>query len=344
MKLGVMIGYSGAKLELPMALLRQAEALGFDSAWTSEAWGSDAVTTATWALAQTQTLKLGTAIMQTPARTPSCAAMTAMTLDQLSGGRFMLGFGPSGPQVAEGWYGQPYAPALGRMREYIQIVRQILAREAPLAFNGEFYQIPYAGEGATGLGKPLKSILHGNPDIPIYTAAVTPGGVRLAAEVGDGFFPIWMNPERYDIFASPLAEGFAKGGRDPARFDVAPFVQAVMGDDLDACRMQVKGHMALYIGGMGARSKNFYNDYAAKLGYEAAAAQIQDLFLSGQKKEAAAAVPDALVDDCALVGPAARIRDQLQRWQAAGERGEVGTMIIGTTTPAVLEVIAGALR
>jgi len=343
MRLGIMIGYSGARLELPLALVQGAEAAGFDSAWTSEAWGSDAVTTAAWLLASTSRLKVGTAIMQTPARTPSCTAMTAMSLDQLSGGRFLLGLGPSGPQVAEGWYGQPYGPALGRLREYITIVRRILAREAPLELAGRHYRIPYDGDDATGLGKPLKSILRASPEIPLYTAAVTPGGLRLAAELADGVFPIWMDPERRDLLAGPLEEGFAKAGRDPARFDLAPFVQVHLDDDLEAARLQVKQHLALYIGGMGARDKNFYKDYAARLGYAEAAAAIQERFLAGSKREAVAAVPDELVDACALVGPAGRIRERLERWRRAGERGDIGTMIVATSTPGAVDLLAKEL-
>ena len=266
-----------------------------------------------------------------PARTPACAAMTAMTLDQLSGGRFVLGVGPSGPQVIEGWHGQAYGKPLIRTREYIDIIRNILKREAPLTHEGEHYQIPYQGEGATGLGKPLKSILHGNPAMKIYTAAITPGGIRTSAELANGLFPLWIIPERHDLISKPLQEGFAKAGNGKglADFDIAPFVMVSMGDDLDQCRLPVKQNMALYIGGMGARKKNFYNDFAKRAGYEEAAVKIQDLFLSGKKAEAVAAVPDQLVDDCALVGSADRIRDRLQAWKEAGQRNEVGSLLVG---------------
>jgi F420-dependent oxidoreductase-like protein len=341
MKLGMLLGYSGAEIKLPMDQILEAERLGFDSIWTAEAYGSDAVTPAAWILARTTKIKAGTAIMQIPGRQPSMAAMTAMTLDQLSGGRFLLGIGPSGPQVAEGWYGMPYPKPVTRTREYVEIVRKILAREGDLTYQGECFQIPNTGPGTTGLGKPLKSILHGNPKLPIYTAAITHAGVRLAAEVADGFFPVWMNPERFDIFKPAVEEGFAKApGKSLKNFDVAPFVNCVMGDDLQACRNMVKAGMALYIGGMGARDKNFYNDYAKQLGYEEAAVKIQDLYLGGKKAEAAAAVPDQLVDDVALVGPPARIKDRLSAWKAAHQAGHVGTMILGARQPEALRLIA----
>jgi F420-dependent oxidoreductase-like protein len=330
-----MIGYSGAQYQLPMELILEAEAAGYDSVWTAEAWGSDAITPLAFMLARTTKLKAGTAICQIAARTPASMAMTAMTLDQLSGGRFMLGVGPSGPQVIEGWHGDAYGKPLARTKEYIEIIRKILRREEPLTYAGEHYQIPYHGPGSTGLGKPLKSILHGNPQLPIYTASFTPNGVRASAEVADGFFPIWMNPERFDLFEESLNAGFAKAGngKSLANFDVAPFVRMAMGDDLDACRAKIKSGLALYIGGRGARDKNFYNDYTKLMGYEAAAVQIQDLFLSGAKDAAAAAVPDQLVDDTALVGPAGHIREQLSRWKRAHARGHVGTMIVSVGNP-----------
>ncbi|MGD9600774.1 MAG: LLM class F420-dependent oxidoreductase [Gammaproteobacteria bacterium] len=342
MKLGLMLGYSGARYQLPLELVLEAERLGYDSVWTAEAYGSDAVTPVAWVLANTRRIRAGTAIMQLAARTPATTAMTAMTLDHLSGGRFILGVGPSGPQVVEGWHGEIYGKPLTRQREYIGIVRQILAREKPLTHQGEYYHIPNTGPGSTGLGKPLKSILHGNARLPIYTGAVTPSGVQLAAEVADGTFVVWMNPARPDIFAPAIEAGLAKAGQGKTRaqFDLAPFVRAVMGDDLAACRRVVKDHLALYIGGMGARGKNFYNDYACRLGYAEAARVIQDLYLAGRKDEAIAAVPDQLVDECALVGPAAHIREQLQTWKAAGAAGNLGTMIISTHDVEVLRLVA----
>ncbi len=327
-------------------LLHRAEELGFDSAWTAEAYGNDAVTTATWALATTTRLKVGTAIMQMPARTPAMTAMTAMTLDHLSGGRFILGLGPSGPQVVEGWHGVPYGKPLTRTREYIQIVRQIWAREKPLEFHGSLYDIPATGEGTTGLGKPLKSILHGNPEIPIYTASISPNGLRCAGEVADGVFPMMLDPERFtEVYAPYLEEGFARagGGKSYGNFAVVPAVSVIITDDVEKARTPVKAGMALYIGGMGARDKNFYNDLAKRLGYEEAAVRIQDLFLDGKKAEATAAVPDELVDAVHLVGSKDRIRDRLGAWRDAGAKGHVHTMLVGSPQPEALELMAEEL-
>jgi len=322
--------------------VREAERLGFDSTWCGESYGVDAVTRLAWLGGQTTRIKLGSSILQVPARSPALTAMTAMTLDQLTGGRFILGLGPSGPQVVEGWYGVPYGKPLTRMREYVAIVRAVLAREAPLAHQGEHYQIPYKGPGATGLGKPLKSILHGRRDMQIYTAAVSPAGLACAGEVGDGVLPLLMDPERSDLIEPHVRAGMQRAGRaaDFQKFDIAPFVPVVIGDDLDACRQPVKEWLALYIGGMGARGKNFYNDYAVRLSYEGEAAAIQDLYLGGKKREAAAVVPDRLVDTVALVGPPARIRDRLEAWKAAARRGSVGTMILMKADIAALRLVA----
>ena len=342
MKLGLLVGYSPATLSMPMDLIKEAESLGFSSVWTAEAWGSDAVTPAAWVLAQTEKIHVGTAIMQMPARTPAMAAMTAMTLDALSGGRFVLGLGPSGPQVVEGWHGVAYGRPLTRTKEYISIIRNILAREERVTHKGFHYELPYQGPDATGLGKPLKSILHGNPALRILTASISPNGMECAGEVADGVFPVWMNPERFDVFAPSLEKGFARagGGKSLTDFEVAPFVTAIMGDDLEKCRAPVKGSMALYIGGMGARGKNFYNDYAKRLGYEAEAVKIQDLYLDGKKAEAAAAVPESLVDEVALVGSEDRIRDRLKAWKEAGKRNHVGSMLVGGGQPELLKILA----
>ncbi len=344
MKLGIISGYSGRKMSIPIDAIKHAEALGYDSIWTSEAYGSDAVTPAAWILAQTTKMKVGTAIMQMPARTPAMTAMTAMSLAELSGGRFIVGLGASGPQVVEGWHGVPYGKPVTRLREYIAIMKQIFAREAPASFEGKMYQMPYSGPGATGLGKPLKSILHCEEDIPIYAATITDAGVSAAAEVSDGFFPVWMDPEQYSVFAKPIDEGFAKAGdKDLTQFDVAPFVTVVMGDDVDQCMMPIRGSMALYIGGMGARDKNFYNDYAKRLGFEDAAVKIQDLFLAGKKDEAMAAVPQELIDACHLVGPAERIKERLERWKQAGSKGHVSSMLLGCQQSEALELIAAEM-
>jgi len=340
MKLGFNAVAFGPKVKVNLDLVRHAESLGYDSAWTAEAYGNDAVTTATWVLAHTTKLKCGTAIMQMPARTPAMTAMTAMTLDQLSGGRFMLGLGPSGPQVAEGWHGVPYGKPLTRTREYIAIIRKILERKEPVTFDGECYQIPNT---SSGLGKPLKSILHGNPQIPIYTASISPNGLRCAGEVADGVFPMMADPEKMDTTYLPyIEEGLAKagGGKSLKSFAILPAVSVVVSDDLEQARGPIKGHLALYIGGMGARDKNFYNDLATRLGFEEAAKKIQDLFLDGKKLEAMAAVPDELVDAVHLVGPKERIRERLQAWKAAGEKGWIDTMIIGASQPEAYELVA----
>jgi len=323
-----------------MDRIKLAESLGYDSAWTAEAYGSDAVSPAAYILAQTEKIKVGTAIMQMPARSPACTAMTAMSLNQLSGGRFILGIGASGPQVAEGWHAQAYGRPVTRIKEYISIVRKIMEREEPVEHQGFHYSMPYAGEDGTGLGKPLKSILEADTSIPIYTASITPAGLKGSAEVADGVFPVWMNPERFDILEEGIMGGLEASGRSLADYDVAPFVTCIVGDDVDMCRMPCKFAMALYIGGMGARNKNFYNDYAKKLGYEDAAIKIQDLYLDGKKDEAVAAVPDELVDACHLVGPKERIRERLQAWKEADKKNHVSSMLIGAMQPEALEVVA----
>ncbi len=346
MKLAINALTFGPRIRINMDLIKHAESLGFDSAWTAEAWGNDAVTTATWVAAQTTKLKVGTAIMQMPARTPAMTAMTATTLQQLSEGRFILGLGPSGPQVIEGWHGVPYGKPLTRTKEYIEIIRQIWAREKPLEFSGEHYEIPAKGPGTTGLGKPLKCILHTDDSIPIFTASISPNGLRCAAEVADGVIPMMYDPDRYDeLLRSSLEEGFARagGGKGMADFEVMTSCTVIVSDDVEQAMVPVKANLAQYIGGMGARNKNFYNDYAKRMGFEAAATEIQDLFLDGKKKEAMAAVPDALVDAVHLVGPKEKIRDRLQAWKAANARGEITTMQIGASQPEALELLAEEL-
>ncbi len=341
MKLGLLFGYAGRKISVPIDAIRHAESLGFDSVWTSEAYGSDAITPAAWILAQTDKIRVGTAIMQMPARSPAMAAMTSMSLAELSGGRFICGLGASGPQVVEGWHGVPYGKPITRLKEYVNIMRQIFAREAVATYEGEMYQLPYSGEGATGLGRPLKSIMHCEEDIPIYAASITPKGVEAAAEVADGFFPIWMDPDNFSVFEGPINRGLANAGdKDLSQFDVAPFVTVAMGDDIEQCMMPMRGSMALYIGGMGARNRNFYNDYAKRLGFEEDALKIQDLFLSGRRDEAMAAVPAELIDACHLVGPADRIKDRLQRWREAEARGHVSSMMLGCQQPEALALVA----
>jgi len=343
MKLGVMSGYSGKVISLDIDRIKFAESLGYDSVWTAEAYGSDAVTPATWILANTDTIKVGTAIMQMPARTPACTAMTAMTLNQLSNGRFIVGLGASGPQVVEGWHGVAYGRPVTRIKEYVSIMKKIMARDGPVEHQGFHYSLPYDGDDGTGLGKPLKSILQADTSIPIYTASITPKGLEGSAEVADGVFPIWMNPDRYDVFEGSIARGLAKGGRTLMDYDIAPFVTCIMGEDVESCRAPIKGNLALYIGGMGARDKNFYNDYAKALGFEDAAIKIQDLFLAGKKDEAMAAVPDELVDAVHLVGPAERIKERLKAWKEAGSKGHVGSMLIAASQPEALELIASEM-
>jgi F420-dependent oxidoreductase-like protein len=338
MRLGLNVGYSGARMRLDTDLIVEADRLGFHSVWTAEAYGSDAITPLAYIAARTERIRLASGIMQMPARTPAMTAMTAMTLDQLSGGRFLCGLGVSGPQVVEGWHGVRYGKPLVRTREYVEILRTIWARERPLEHHGEHYDIPFRGPGASGLGKPLKSILHGRR-IPIYLAAIGPKSVAQAAEIADGWLPIFYSPYRAPkVYQPALDEGFARagGGKSLRDFDVAVGVSVVVGDDLQACLDRVKPQLALYIGGMGARGKNFYNDLACRYGFEAEAKAIQDLYLSGRKDEAAAAVPDALADEVSLCGPPARIRDRLAAWREA----PVGTMILALGQREALRMMA----
>ncbi|MBX7160239.1 MAG: LLM class F420-dependent oxidoreductase [Acidimicrobiia bacterium] len=339
MRLGINCGYWGAQAGSFVGVVQEADRLGFHSCWTAEAYGSDAVTVLTWLAANTENINVGTAIMQMPARTPAMTAMTAATLDALSGGRMLLGLGLSGPQVVEGWHGQPYGKPLAKTREYVEIVRTILRREAPLEHHGPHYDIPYTGADATGLGKPLKLIIHPErSDIPIYLASLGPKNIALTAEIADGWLPVFFSPYKPEVFDEHVQAGFARAGgsKSYADFDVAPTVPVVVGDDVDACRNVCKPMLALYVGGMGARGRNFYNDLACRYGYEAAAKEIQDLYLDGKKKEAIAAVPDELVDETSLCGPAARIADRLEAWKES----PVTTLICGTPDPSALRLLA----
>ncbi|MDQ3176042.1 MAG: LLM class F420-dependent oxidoreductase [Actinomycetota bacterium] len=296
--------------------LAAAERLGFDSVWTAEAYGSDALTPLAWWGATTSTMRLGTSIVQMSARTPAATAMAAITLDHLSGGRFILGLGASGPQVVEGWYGQPYPKPLARTREYVEVVRAIVRRDAPVEYHGEFFDMPY--DGGTGLGKALKSTVHPvRTEIPIWLGAEGPKNVALAAEIGDGWFPLFFSPKMDDWYRERLNEGFAAAG-DPAkadRFEVAAPVTIVPGDDVDECANVVRPFLALYAGGMGARDTNFHFEVFARMGYEDVAEQVQDLYLAGRKDEAAAAIPLSMVEDVALVGPPDKIREELTAWR-----------------------------
>lgn len=340
MKLGLNIGYSGSQIGDVLPLVTLADRIGIDSVWVAEAYGSDAVTVLSYLAGQTEQIALGSAILQMPARTPANTAMTAMTLDALSGGRVILGLGVSGPQVVEGWHGVAYGKPLGRSREYVEIVRRAIARSEPLSFDGEHYQIPYAGDDATGLGKPLKSIMHPvRPEIPIYLAAIGPRNVALTAEIADGWLPIFYAPEHEETFSEHLQEGADAAGRDLDDLQIAVTVMVAAGEDLGACRDELRPQLALYIGGMGSRDTNFYKDLAVRYGYDEQAQTIQDAYLDGRRDDAIAAVPDALIDEVALVGPIERIVDRVQAWKAS----HVDTLILGTDQPEVLQALRDAI-
>ncbi len=345
MKLGLSIGGAGGHFTLDMDLVRHAENLGFDSLWTSESWGHDAVTPAAWALAGTSRIKVGTGIIQMTTRVPTMTAMTAITLSHLSGGRFILGLGPSGPQVVEGWHGVPYGKPLTRLREYISIIRAVLERKDPLIYDGEHYQFPNKSTGTTGLGIPLKSILHGDPSMKIVTGAISPAGVAAAAEIADGFIPIYMDPTRFDVFGPHIDAGLAKAGSGKTMddFAVMPMCYININNDVEVASKPVRDNVSFYIGGMGARNKNFYCDYAKRIGFEAEAQKIQDLFLDGKRGEAAAAVPQQLIDQVALVGSKERIVEKLADWKAAASQRHVDTLIARTRSPEALRLLAEAV-
>jgi F420-dependent oxidoreductase-like protein len=336
MELGLNTGYwSAGPPEGAAASVAEAERLGFTSVWTAEAYGSDALTPLAWWGAATTTVRLGTAIAQLSARTPTAMAMAALTLDHLSGGRFILGLGASGPQVVEGWYGQPYPKPLARTREYIGIIRDVLAREKPVEFSGEHYSLPFAG--GAGLGKPLKSTVHPlRADLPIWLAAEGPKNVALAGEIADGWLPLFFSPKEDARYRSELAEGFARPGarRGPDDFEVAATVPVIIGDDVNACADLVRPFLALYMGGMGARGANFHFDVFARMGYEDVATRVQELYLAGDKPAAIAAVPTALVEDVALVGPEAKVRGELDRWRETC----ITTMLVSGPPPLLRQV------
>jgi F420-dependent oxidoreductase-like protein len=332
MKLGLSLGYAppGTNPADLFPLVEEAERLGFDSVWVAEAWGTDAVSVLGWLAAKTERIKLGSAIMQIPGRTPANTAMTAATLDLLSGGRFLLGLGTSGPQVVEGWHGQPWGKPLGKTREYVEIVRTALRRDV-VEHDGEHYGIPYEGPGATGLGKPLKLMLRPlRAEIPIYLAALGPKNVALAAEIADGWLPIFVTPERFD---DAFGQSFAAA---PTGFEIAATASVLVGDDVAALRDRLRPHVALYVGGMGAKGRNFYNSLVRRYGWEAEAERIQELYLSGKQREAIAAVPDELVDAVSLVGPKERIAERLEAWRET----PVTTLVLGTTQPEALQTLA----
>ena len=331
MRLGLMVGYSGAKVAIDMEKVREAEALGYHSVWTAEAWGADAVAPAAWIAAQTKTIKIGTGIMQMPGRSPANTAMTAMTMDALSNERFILGLGTSGPQVVEGWHGVAWHKPLTWQREYITIVKTIFAREAPLEFKGERYRIPYDGPDAAGLGKPLKSILHGRKDIPIYSGSMAPEGQELCGELCDGILLTCMHPGKPDVILDNVRAGRAKVGKSLDGFDVAPTVACVIGP-----APHLKEQLALYIGGMGAKEKNFYREYLTRVGFEKECAAIAELFLGGKRKEAVAAVSDEMIDTLYLVGTEAHIRERFAAWKDSG----VTTMVVGAFQMEAIRLLA----
>jgi F420-dependent oxidoreductase-like protein len=329
-RLGFYMGYAppGTSPLEPIALAQEAERLGYDSAWAAEAWGTDCVTVLAWLGATTTKIKLGSAIMQIPARTPANTAMTAATLDLLSGGRFLLGLGTSGPQVVEGWHGEEWGKPLLKTREYVSIVRAALRREL-LEHHGEHYDIPL--RDGTGLGKPLKLMARPlRAEIPIYLAAISPKAVEQACKIGDGWLPIFWSPERArEVFARALEQ--VQPG-----FDVSPTAPALLLDDVQAGRDALKPYYALYVGGMGSRGKNFYNDLFARYGFEAEARTIRDLYLDGRKRDAAAAVPDAFVDEVALVGPKERLAERIAAWRESGAT----SLLVSTPQVEALRAIA----
>jgi F420-dependent oxidoreductase-like protein len=342
LKLGLNTGYwsAGPPPGVEEAVA-EADRLGFDSIWTAEAYGSDVLTPLAWWGASTKNVRLGTAIMQMSARQPAAAAMAAMTMDHLSGGRFILGIGVSGPQVVEGWYGMPFEKPLARTREYVKIVRDIVARDGRVTNEGPHYPLPYPN--GTGLGKPLRSTIHPvREDIPIFLGAEGPKNVALAAEICDGWMALFFSPRNQDFYREALAEGFARDGarRSWDDFEVMATVPVIIHDDVEQAADFLRPMYALYFGGMGARAANFHHDVAVRLGYEAEAKHVQDLYLEGKKDEAAAAIPTKLVEELALIGPEDKIRDELDAWRES----IATTLLIGgdaATIRRVAELVHG---
>src|SRR5438067_8212609 len=332
MKLGLHVGYWGAGPPADAtSAIAEAERLGFDSVWTAEAYGADALPPLAWWGSTTSRLRLGTDLIQMSARTPTATAMAAITIDHLCGGRFVLGVGVSGPQVVEGWYGQPFPKPLARTREYVEVIRKVLRREEPVTNDGEHYPLPYPG--GTGLGKALKSIVHPlRADIPIYLAAEGQKNVQLATEIADGWMPIFYSPYKTDVYEQALA-----GASES--FEIPCVASVLLTADVQAGLDTVKWYMALYIGGMGAREKNFHFDVVGRMGYADEAKKVQDLYLDGKKAEAAAGVPDELVDEISLIGPVSRIKERMEAWI----KSPVTQLITGTRDPAALKVLADIL-
>ncbi len=331
LKLGLQLGYWGAQPPPDVVgLAQEAEALGFDSVWTAEAYGSDALTPLAWIGAQTSRIRLGTGVCQLSARSPTAMAMAALTIDHLSKGRFVLGLGVSGPQVVEGWYGAPFSKPLARTREYVSIIRQVLAREAPVTSDGPHYPLPYTGEGSWGLGKPLKPIVHPlRSDIPIFLGAEGPKNVALAAEIADGWLPLYYSPFRQEVYSASLANARSD-------YEIAQGVVVNVTDDVAAGLEPVKHMLALYVGGMGAQKRNFHKELVSRMGFAEPADEIQQLYLEGKKLEAARAVPDALADEISLVGPVARIRERLDVWRET----PVTSLLVSARSAAELRTLA----
>lgn len=323
LKLGLMLGYSGPELKIPLDKVKLAERLGYDAVFTAEAYGSDAITPLAWLAAHTDRIRLGTAVIQLAGRTPAMAAMQMGTLDALAPGRAICGIGVSGPQIVEGWYGQPWGKPYWRIRDYVTIMRQVFRREQPVSHAGREISLPYTGEGSMGIGKPLKSILHMNPDIPIWLGTGTETNVRLTAEIADGWIPLNFVPGTLESYRTPIEEGFARagGGKSWKDFEIRPMVTVVVTDDIRAALQMPKPNLALYVGGMGHRDKNFHKDMMVRRGYGEAAERIQELYLSGRKAEAAEAVPDEYIDEGALMGPPQRIRERFGEWVGSGATG-----------------------
>jgi F420-dependent oxidoreductase-like protein len=343
MKLGLSIGYSRAQLDIPVKLVQRAEELGYDSVWTAEAYGSDAVTPLAYLAALTRRIKLGTGIMQLAARTPANAAMSAATVDAMAGGgRFIAGLGVSGPQIVEGWYGEPWGKPYYRMKDYVAIMRKIFRREGPVTHDGKEYTLPYTGPGALGIGKPLKSILHMNPDIPIYLATGNESTVKLTAEIADGWLPMGFMPGAMDEYRPWLEEGFKRAGNGKTMkdFAITASVHVEVENDVKAALARLKPEVALYVGGMGHKDKNFHNDIMVRRGFGDAAKRIQELYLEHRKDEAIAAVPDEWVDMKSLVGPPARIRERYRAWEDCGAE----TLSVRSRQPEAIEVMAQAAR
>lgn len=339
MKLALSIGYSGATMELPVERVQRAEELGYDAVWTAEAYGSDAVTPLAYLAAVTKRIKLATGIMQLAARTPANAAMSMATIDAMAGGgRAIAGIGVSGPQIVEGWYGQPWGRPYYRIKDYVAIMRKIWARQEPVTHEGQEISLPYDGPGSAGLAKPLKSILHMNPDIPIWLGTGTNTNVRLTAEIADGWIPMGFVPGMLDVYRPWLEEGFrrAGGGKGLADFEIQPMITVLVTEDVRGALARMKPGIALYVGGMGHRDKNFHNDMMVRRGYPEAAARIQELYLAGRKREAIEAVPDEYCDEGALVGPAQRIRERYPEWEKSGATG----LILGSLQVEAMELMA----